>query len=64
MSISPQTKMEYNNNDFFFEFANFLKGKGDGKYEEVDQACLSPELLQDSNCQKTVLFLYFFSDKV
>ena len=52
--------MESNNSNIFFDFPSFLKEDGDLEHEEIDKACLSHELFQDSNCLKTLLPLYFF----
>lgn len=52
--------MESNNSNIFFDFPSFLKEDGDLEHEEIDKACLSHELFQDSNCLKPLLPLYFF----
>ena len=52
--------MESNNTNLFFDFPSFWKEDGDLEHEEIDKACLTPELFQDSNCLKTLLPLYFF----
>ena len=44
----------------FFDFARFLKEKGDEAFHEVDGACLSPELFANPECQKSIQPLYFF----
>ena len=43
-----------------FNFASFLKEKEDEAFQEVDQACLSHQLFEDPECQRTILPLYFF----
>ena len=52
--------MEGSATTMFFAFTSFMKGKRDAEYEEVDGACLTPELFEDTNCHKTLLPLYFF----
>ena len=44
----------------FLQFARFLKEKDDTTFQEVDRACLSRELFQDPNAQRSVLHPYFF----
>ena len=44
----------------FLQFARFLKEKEDTTFQEVDRACLSRDLFEDANSQRSVLPLYFF----
>ena len=43
----------------FLDFTRFLRGDTDPRFEEIDRACLYPELFQNVECQHKVLPLYF-----
>ena len=47
-------------NKIFFDFVNFLKGNEDVGFEEVDRACLSNQLFQETESRTKILPLYFF----
>ena len=42
------------------DFTRFLRGEPDPHFEEIDHACLYPELFQNAECRQKVLPLYFF----
>ena len=44
----------------FFDNTRFLRGDPDPRFQEIDRACLFPELFQNVECQRKVLPLYFF----
>ena len=44
----------------FFDFTAFFRGDPDPRFQDVDRACLYPELYQNIKCRQKVLPPYFF----
>ena len=52
--------MENNRNPIRLDFIDFMKGKPDDEYYDVDRACLNHELFKDADYVRNVLPLYYF----
>ena len=52
--------MANDNDASFLDFSRFLKEKPNEAFREVDQACFSNELFQDTGCKRSNLPLHFF----
>ena len=55
--------MENNRNPIRLDFIDFMKGKPDDEYYDVDRACLHHELFKDADYVRNVLPLYYFQTR-